>query len=58
MVPFISTLVIDDADRELARDVEAAGVRAVVAPTVMSSPDRAAALARLLLDLPSPGTES
>jgi LPPG:FO 2-phospho-L-lactate transferase len=55
--PFVSTLVIDEADRGLAGEVEATGVRAVVAPTVMSSPERAAALARLLLDTPSPGAE-
>ncbi|HEX3947768.1 MAG TPA: 2-phospho-L-lactate transferase, partial [Acidimicrobiales bacterium] len=44
------TLVIDEADRHLAGQVEAEGLRCVVAPTVMSSPERAAALARVVLD--------
>ena len=44
------TLVIDEADAEQAEAVEAEGVRCVVAPTVMSSPDRAADLARVVLD--------
>jgi len=48
--PWVSTLVIDEADRNLARDVEAEGVRCVVAPTIMDSPDRAAALARVVID--------
>ena len=48
--PWVSTLVIDEADRALARAVEAEGVRCVVAPTVMDSPDRAAALARVVID--------
>ena len=33
------TLVIDDADADLAGAVEAEGVRAVVAPTIMKGPD-------------------
>ncbi|MGH9082105.1 MAG: 2-phospho-L-lactate transferase [Acidimicrobiales bacterium] len=44
------TLVIDEADGHLAPKVEAEGVRAVVAPAVMSSPQRAAALAKVVLD--------
>jgi LPPG:FO 2-phospho-L-lactate transferase len=40
------TLVIDEKDAALAPRVEAEGVRPLVAPTVMSSPARAAALAR------------
>jgi LPPG:FO 2-phospho-L-lactate transferase len=44
------TLVIDEQDRLLAGRVEAAGVRAVVAPTLMSTPERAADLARVVLD--------
>ncbi|MCC5953324.1 MAG: 2-phospho-L-lactate transferase [Acidimicrobiia bacterium] len=40
-----ATLVIDEADADRAADVEAAGMRCVVAPTVMSTPERAAALA-------------
>ncbi len=43
------TLVLDQADAALAGDVEAAGVRPVVAPTVMSGPAEAADLARTTL---------
>ena len=42
-------LVVDEADAELAAAVEAEGVRCVVAPTVMSSPEAAAALAKVVL---------
>jgi LPPG:FO 2-phospho-L-lactate transferase len=45
-----SVLVIDEADGELAADVEAAGVRCVTTSTIMSSPEAAAALARTTLD--------
>jgi LPPG:FO 2-phospho-L-lactate transferase len=44
------TLVIDDADRHLAEAVEAEGVRCVVAPTVMRTPELAVGLARTVLD--------
>ena len=44
-----SVLVIDPVDADLAGDVEAAGIRAVVAPSVMSTPEAAAALARATL---------
>lgn len=47
--PLAATLVIDEADAALADSVEAEGIRAVVAPTVMSSPEVAAALARSVL---------
>jgi LPPG:FO 2-phospho-L-lactate transferase len=47
--PLAATLVIDEADANLADLVEAEGVRAVVAPTIMSSPERGAALARVVL---------
>ncbi|HWE54989.1 MAG TPA: 2-phospho-L-lactate transferase [Acidimicrobiales bacterium] len=47
--PYAATLVIDEADADRAGDVEAAGMRAVVGPTVMSGPQEAAALARLVL---------
>jgi LPPG:FO 2-phospho-L-lactate transferase len=47
--PWVSTLVIDEADRASAPAVEAEGVRCVVAPTIMDSPERAAALARVVL---------
>lgn len=47
--PFIGTLVIDEADADLAGAVEAEGVRAVVAPTVMHGPTEAEALATVVL---------
>ncbi len=40
-----ATLVIDEVDEELATEVESAGMRAVVMPTIMSEPGVAAALA-------------
>jgi LPPG:FO 2-phospho-L-lactate transferase len=43
------TLVIDEADADLAGAVEAEGVRAVVAPTIMKGLDEAAALAKVVL---------
>jgi len=48
--PWAGTLVIDEADRDSARAVEAEGMRCVVAPTIMDSPERAAELARAVLD--------
>jgi LPPG:FO 2-phospho-L-lactate transferase len=48
--PWAGTLVIDEADHDSARAVEAEGMRCVVAPTIMDSPERAAALARAVLD--------
>lgn len=48
--PFCSTLLIDALDEERSAEVEAAGVRAVVADTMMRSPEIAAALARRALD--------
>jgi hypothetical protein len=42
-------LVIDEADAAHAAAVEAEGVRCVVAPTIMSSPERAADLAKVVL---------
>ena len=47
---FASTLVIDDSDRDLADAVADAGMTPVVTDTIMSSPERAAALARTTLD--------
>jgi LPPG:FO 2-phospho-L-lactate transferase len=47
---FCSTLVIDALDTARTREVEAAGVRAVVADTMMHTPEIAAALARRALD--------
>ena len=47
---FTSTLVIDEADAGLAEAVEAEGLRAVVAPTVMHDGAAAQALAGVILD--------
>jgi LPPG:FO 2-phospho-L-lactate transferase len=47
--PIAAALVIDPVDAPLAAAVEAAGTRAVVQPSVMSSAERAAALARAVL---------
>ncbi len=46
---WMGTLVIDEADAHLARAVEAEGVRCLVAPTIMSDVQHAAALARIVL---------
>jgi LPPG:FO 2-phospho-L-lactate transferase len=48
--PLAATLVVDEADAGLAPAVEAAGMRCVVAHTVMAGPAEAAALARAVLD--------
>lgn len=48
--PVAGTLVVDDADAELAAAVEAEGMRCVVAPTIMHGVPEAAALARTVLD--------
>ena len=47
---FCGTLVIDSGDEQRAREVEAAGVHAVVADTLMTDARVAAALARHTLD--------
>jgi LPPG:FO 2-phospho-L-lactate transferase len=47
--PFVGTLVIDEADADLAAAVEAEGVHCVVAPTIMRDADAAAALGRVVL---------
>jgi LPPG:FO 2-phospho-L-lactate transferase len=47
--PLAAALVIDEADAALAGAVEAEGMRAVVAPTVMRGPTEAAALAKVVL---------
>ncbi len=44
-----ATLVVDEADADLAPAVEAVGMRCVVAPTIMSSPAAAAALGRVVV---------
>jgi LPPG:FO 2-phospho-L-lactate transferase len=43
------TLVVHTADADRAAEVERAGVRCVVAPTVMTGPAEAAALAEVTL---------
>jgi LPPG:FO 2-phospho-L-lactate transferase len=47
--PIIATLIVDEADADLAPRVEAEGVRCVVAPTIMHGPTEAAALAKEVL---------
>jgi LPPG:FO 2-phospho-L-lactate transferase len=47
---WVGTLVIDEADAAHAAAVEAEGMRCLVAPTIMSSPERAADLAKVVLD--------
>jgi LPPG:FO 2-phospho-L-lactate transferase len=47
--PVAGTLVIDEADRVLADAVESAGVRCVVAPTVMRDIEDSTELARVVL---------
>jgi LPPG:FO 2-phospho-L-lactate transferase len=46
---FASTLIIDEADASSAEEVERTGLRCVVAPTIMASPELAADLARRAL---------
>jgi LPPG:FO 2-phospho-L-lactate transferase len=48
--PWLGTLLVDERDREAACDVEALGVRAVLADIVMSDSAREAALARRVLE--------
>ena len=43
--PIASVLVVDEVDADLAGDVTDAGMRCVVTPSIMSTPDRARALA-------------
>ena len=47
--PIAAALVIDPADAHLADAVEAAGMRAVVTPSVMTTPEIGAELARAAL---------
>jgi LPPG:FO 2-phospho-L-lactate transferase len=48
--PWVGTLVVDVADAAHVAAVEAEGLRCVVTPTVMSSPERAQDLARAVID--------
>lgn len=52
---YATTLVIDDADADATDAVRAAGLEPVVTPTIMSDPDRAAALARVVITAAAPG---
>jgi LPPG:FO 2-phospho-L-lactate transferase len=47
--PIAGTLVIDPVDAHLAGAVQAQGMRAVVTPSVMSTPEIGAELARVVL---------
>ena len=47
--PLASTLVIDEADADQVAAVEREGIRAVVAPTIMTGPPEAQALAKVVL---------
>ena len=47
---YCSTLIIDERDASRCDDVEAQGVHAVVAHTLMSDPEVAASLARSVLE--------
>jgi LPPG:FO 2-phospho-L-lactate transferase len=47
--PLAATLVIDEADADLADAVEAEGIGVIVTPTIMTGPAEAAALARTVL---------
>ena len=49
--PLVGTLVIDEADAARAPEIEALGIRCVVAPSVMHGPAEAAALARATLGM-------
>ena len=51
--PFVSTLVIDEADRLRADEVRATGVKVTVTDTIMSKPGVGASLARVVLDAAS-----
>ena len=52
--PIAAALVIDPVDADLAPEVEAVGMRAVVTPSVMSTPEIAADLARRTLAAVAP----
>lgn len=53
----VATLIIDEADADLAPAVEKEGLRAVVVPTIMSQPGVAAALARTAVAVASEGPD-
>ena len=47
---WLDMLIVDEQDRSLAADVERTGVRAVVAPAIMSNREAEVDLARHVLD--------
>jgi LPPG:FO 2-phospho-L-lactate transferase len=49
--PWVGTLVFDEADGAHATAVEAIGMNCVVAPTIMDTAERSAALARVLVGI-------
>jgi LPPG:FO 2-phospho-L-lactate transferase len=55
--PLASTLVVDEADAGLAHRVEDEGLRCVIAPAVMSTPEVAAALAKVVLEAGGAGDQ-
>jgi LPPG:FO 2-phospho-L-lactate transferase len=48
--PWAATLVVDEVDAALAEEVEEVGMQCLVAPTIMSSLERATALASVVVD--------
>jgi LPPG:FO 2-phospho-L-lactate transferase len=56
--PLACTLVVDEADADLAPRVEAEGLRCLVAPSVMSGPAEARALAEVVLGATGHGHQS
>jgi LPPG:FO 2-phospho-L-lactate transferase len=52
--PFVGTMVIDHADAERAREIEALGMRCVVTNTIMGDAEAAAALGRTILSAGDP----
>ena len=52
--PLAATLVVDEQDAGLAGDIEALGMRCVIAPSVMAGPREAANLARAVLGAGTP----
>lgn len=54
--PIASVLIIDPVDADFVDDVEAEGMRCVVTPSVMSTPDRARELASVTVRSLQPGS--
>jgi LPPG:FO 2-phospho-L-lactate transferase len=51
--PWVATLVIDSADKDLQDKVEATGMRCIVTDTIMSTGKQAKVLAQVVLDAPA-----